>query len=793
MNAQEMWNEYKELILVIAGGLFSIVAAVLKTKMKLSASLGWLVASVVCLIGGGVMLRVEYAKIHFDPDKALDLENYGAMLMLGGALLLSTGIVWGLINLMRTLFGGSPKDDERPRKRSGTWRARVAVAAWIIVLVATAGTFKGFERYRTTRSDSPLQEYQEQWKRALGDALRYPAPDLEACVAKAPAWRQDKLRREFEKQDAANKKTYDGLLERKFQDQVGKFRGRWELAVQDFSDAPTVDQFVNAATEDEKKEPLVADANKEKLKKLLENADTECKALHPRTKLAIDGFSGYCVFRSPEFKERVINLGIKLHLVDDAADYTKRIETLETGETPLAVFTVDALITASAKRKAPPASMLMIIDESRGADAIVAYKKGVPSIGALNKPNAKIIFGKATPSETLARFVRSQMLPRLSPESFLPLDDPDQDKLLERFKGATPEERAQPTAYVMWEPYVSMALEAAGKDAHVLYNSGECPGVIVDVFVAQKKFLEATDDEGKKTNREQVRKIMQAYFETVQELRGRMTRAVGDDWQRLLPDKPLTEKQMQQVERGIQWKDEAENYARLGLESDNKLDTLTDMTRKIEKFLKKTYAISKELPPEQLIDPSLCKEMRDNWMQKAPSTDKQKEKEEKRRKEEEEAYQKATGQARSAEQEGKLEEALAAFTQALKLRPRDEAAQKGRERVAALLNKSGSKDDYEKIPLVDSDVAFKKGSADITDVAETTLGEVAALLAAPQSSLEITGHAENDQEMAQKRVDAVRDWLVEKKGIAKDRLLTATDTTSNEKVCKFVLLKKRKP
>src|SRR5438128_345184 len=37
--------------------------------------------------------------------------------------------------------------------------------------------------------------------------------------------------------------------------------------------------------------------------------------------LALDSFSGYAVFRSPEFKEELAKLGIGLNLRDDNADY----------------------------------------------------------------------------------------------------------------------------------------------------------------------------------------------------------------------------------------------------------------------------------------------------------------------------------------------------------------------------------------------------------------------------------------------------------------------------------------
>src|SRR5262245_57360856 len=168
MNWQSLWNDNKELILVVAAGLFSIVAAVLKSKMKLSPTLGWLVASVVCLAGGGVLWHLEYNKYPFDPEKSLSLENTGALLLIGAALLGATGAIWTVINLMRTLFGGSPKDDERPRG-GNVWRARFTVAAWVLVVLSTIGAFKGLEynRRKASLERAPIEEYEKRWKLAL--------------------------------------------------------------------------------------------------------------------------------------------------------------------------------------------------------------------------------------------------------------------------------------------------------------------------------------------------------------------------------------------------------------------------------------------------------------------------------------------------------------------------------------------------------------------------------------------------------------------------------------------------
>jgi hypothetical protein len=119
MDLSKLWAEHKEVILVLVAGLFSILAALIKSKMKLSPPVLWFFASLACLAAGGALLFLESVQLHFDPEAALDQDNKGAMLALGGCLLLAAGGIWAIINFLRLLFGGSPAGlpDEPPKKK----------------------------------------------------------------------------------------------------------------------------------------------------------------------------------------------------------------------------------------------------------------------------------------------------------------------------------------------------------------------------------------------------------------------------------------------------------------------------------------------------------------------------------------------------------------------------------------------------------------------------------------------------------------------------------------------------
>ncbi len=102
-------------------------------------------------------------------------------------------------------------------------------------------------------------------------------------------------------------------------------------------------------------------------------------AINTPVKLGLDGFSGYALLRSSELAGQLRSASIKLEPVDDGANYVERMNALADGRLQMAAFPIDALITAAANRKVLPATMIAIIDETRGADALLAYRERFPT------------------------------------------------------------------------------------------------------------------------------------------------------------------------------------------------------------------------------------------------------------------------------------------------------------------------------------------------------------------------------------------------------------------------------
>ncbi|MEE8410812.1 MAG: OmpA family protein [Myxococcota bacterium] len=269
--------------------------------------------------------------------------------------------------------------------------------------------------------------------------------------------------------------------------------------------------------------------------------------------IAADAFSGYAVLRSEAMSSLLRADGIKLVVEDDQADYVARIKALRDRDIQMAVYTIDALLTAGAEIGEFPASVVMVIDETVGADAMVGYKDGLPSLQALDDPEARIVATPSSPSEFLARTVIATLsLPSL-PSMWLVEADGAGD-VYKKFKAADARERKY--AYVLWEPYVSKALEE--KDAHVLLDSSKMKGYIVDVLVAEREFL--------RDHRDLVKKVVEAYSRAAfsySQRPGGMVELVREDAK--AGGEPLSQEEAKKLVDGIRWKNMLENYGHMGI------------------------------------------------------------------------------------------------------------------------------------------------------------------------------------------------------------------------------------
>ncbi len=296
-----------------------------------------------------------------------------------------------------------------------------------------------------------------------------------------------------------------------------------------------------------------------------------------------DSFAGYAVLRSAQMKRELGSEGIRLAWKDDAADYMARAKALRDGECDMAVNTVDADLVTGDSLGEFPASIVLVIDESHGADGIVSYKAAVPNVQALNQPGAKIVATPDSPSETLARQMISGMLPALTSESWLESENGSEAV----YKALTRAKTGERKAYVLWEPWLSKALEIDG--VQTIYDSSATSGAIVDVLVVNRAFLASKLDT--------VVFVTQAYFRSLYSYASSPTGLadlVAQDASE--QGSKLTQAQAASTVEGIAWKNTMENYAHMGLVPKYEaggLSNMEDMVSGIARFLVRTGKLAK--------------------------------------------------------------------------------------------------------------------------------------------------------------------------------------------------------
>ncbi|CAE7860248.1 unnamed protein product [Symbiodinium microadriaticum] len=296
---------------------------------------------------------------------------------------------------------------------------------------------------------------------------------------------------------------------------------------------------------------------------------------------AADGFSGYAVVRSRNMSDLLINdYKGKLNIYDDGADYPARLERLKSGELDVAVFTWDALIKASAQMGDMPAVIVSLIDETKGADAIIANKKTFPSVDAMNDPDVKFVCVNDSPSETLVRVLMAYFnLDKLASNPFEFKGSPDE--VYAAYQKCKPGEKK---VFVTWEPYVSKMVQ--NPDYHAIVGSDKVKGYIVDVVVARREYLSQHED--------RVEAFVKCYLSSVFKYRDKsdMIELVLNDAKQT--GAPLREEQAEQLVDGVWWKNTQEQYGHFGLVSGSGLQHMDEIGTNITSVLTKTGAISSD-------------------------------------------------------------------------------------------------------------------------------------------------------------------------------------------------------
>ena len=222
-------------------------------------------------------------------------------------------------------------------------------------------------------------------------------------------------------------------------------------------------------------------------------------------RVGIDNFVGYFPLCSPHMRRLMLADGWQQICIEDDANYVARFEKLRKGQLDFAVATVDTAILAGMRTNFPGV-IIAVIDESKGADAMLARKDAVSDLTALkSRFDLKVAYTPDSPSH--------HFLKAIGVHFDVPLLRSQEKGWRIETKGSTEACQklisGEAQVAVCWEPDVSQTL---GKPGIVkLLGSEQTSRLIVDVLLVNRDYLDRNPD--------RVKQLLGNYFKALKHYR----------------------------------------------------------------------------------------------------------------------------------------------------------------------------------------------------------------------------------------------------------------------------------
>ncbi len=276
------------------------------------------------------------------------------------------------------------------------------------------------------------------------------------------------------------------------------------------------------------------------LKESEQKATTDASRTKGKIRIALDNWAGYFILNSPEMEKAMHKAGYILICEDDNADYARRMQRLEDGEIDFAAATVDSFILNAAPLDFPGA-VIMVIDESKGGDAILGRKDRITGLDELKgKTGVKVAFTPNSPSHYLAKAAAYHFdAPELLPTGDLRLETGGSEEARKKLMDG------ETDIAICWEPDVSRALEK--DDIIKILGTEDTERLIVDILVASRDVL--------KKRPEVVSLLLSNYFRVLKKYRDAPDLLLEDLKERT----NLPEKSVKSLLKGVRWVNFTEN------------------------------------------------------------------------------------------------------------------------------------------------------------------------------------------------------------------------------------------
>lgn len=267
---------------------------------------------------------------------------------------------------------------------------------------------------------------------------------------------------------------------------------------------------------------------------------TDAGASKGKITIGVDNWIGYFPLCSPVMKRRLYQQGYLLECIEDQADYAQRLESLNKGDLDMAVATVDSYLFNGATSQFP-GTMVAVLDESKGGDALLAWKDKLPTLDDLRQnKTAKIAFTPNSPSDHLLKAIAVHFdITHLKQRQNWPVLTQGSEDALQRLLNK------EVDAAVLWQPDVSKALAKEG--IHLLLGTDQTRQLIVDVLIAGKKIM--------RDKPEIITLLLTEYFHTLKFYRDNNNELL-DDVEAITK---LDNKSIESLLKGVQWQGLTEN------------------------------------------------------------------------------------------------------------------------------------------------------------------------------------------------------------------------------------------
>jgi outer membrane protein OmpA-like peptidoglycan-associated protein/ABC-type taurine transport system substrate-binding protein len=272
-----------------------------------------------------------------------------------------------------------------------------------------------------------------------------------------------------------------------------------------------------------------------------ERSASDASGVTKTLRIAVDNWVGYVPLCSKELRTRMHGAGVRVQCNDDSADYAARMKRLRQGELEFAVTTVDAFLLHGGKEKFP-GSIIMVIDESSGGDALVARKERLASLDDLKtKTDYRIAYTAGSPSEHLLKSVavHFDVPPLRNRQGAWRVAVKDSAEALKQLR------EGKVDAAVLWEPDVSRALSDPGM--HRVLGTENTRRVIVDVLTVNRDFSRANPDA--------VKLLLSHYFRVLKHFRDNPAALASE----VKSATRMNDQQIAAMLKGVRWMTLSEN------------------------------------------------------------------------------------------------------------------------------------------------------------------------------------------------------------------------------------------